>query len=223
MSEKNTPPVVINPQGAVSAAIIWLHGLGADGHDFEAIVPELGLPDQHGVRFIFPHAPMRPVTINGGVVMRAWYDVLGPDFKSREDEAGIRASAKDICELVEEQVRAGIPASRIVLAGFSQGGAMVLHTALRFPQRLAGVVALSTYLPLAATLEAEADPANKDVPIWMAHGVSDNIIPFSYGEDSRNLLQRLQYQVEWHAYPMAHGVCAEEIRDLALWLRELKI
>jgi phospholipase/carboxylesterase len=223
MSEKSPPSIIINPQSDASAAIIWLHGLGADGHDFEAIVPELGLPDQHGVRFIFPHAPMRPVTINGGFVMRAWYDVLGPDFKSREDEAGIRASAKDLSELVEEQIRAGIPASRIVLAGFSQGGAMVLHTALRFPQRLAGVVALSTYLPLAATLEAEAGPANKDVPIWMAHGVSDNVIPFSYGEDSRNLLQRLQYQVDWHTYPMAHGVCTEEIRDLALWLRELKI
>jgi len=197
-----------NPQ----AAVIWLHGLGADGHDFEPIVPELEL--EQPVRFVFPHAPIRPVTINQGMRMRAWYDILqlggGP-----EDEAGLRASQK----LTEELIRAqGLPANKVVLAGFSQGGAIVLQTALRHPERLAGVMALSTYLPLAATLESERSKANQDLPIFMAHGKFDDIIPIERAQQSRALLQKLQYKVEWHEYPMPHSVCAEEIADISTFL-----
>jgi phospholipase/carboxylesterase len=194
------------------AAVIWLHGLGADGHDFEPIVPELEL--EKPVRFVFPHAPMRPVTINQGMRMRAWYDILqlggGP-----EDERGLRASQK----LTEELIRAqGLPAKRIVLAGFSQGGAVVLLTALRYPERLAGVMALSTYLPLAATLAAERSDANRETPLFMAHGRHDDLIPMQRAHASRDHLQKLGYAVEWHDYPMPHSVCAPEIADISSFL-----
>ena len=194
------------------AAVIWLHGLGADGHDFEPIVPELELATP--VRFVFPHAPIRPVTINQGMRMRAWYDILqlggGP-----EDEAGLRASQK----LTEELIRAqGLPAERIVLAGFSQGGAIVLLTGLRYPERLAGVMALSTYLPLAGTLAAERSAPNRETPIFMAHGRYDDLIPMQRAQASRDYLQKLGYAVEWHDYPMPHSVCAPEIADLSSFL-----
>jgi phospholipase/carboxylesterase len=192
------------------AAVIWLHGLGADGHDFEPVVPELELPEP--VRFVFPHAPIRPVTINQGMRMRAWYDIFqfggGP-----EDEAGIRASQK----LVEQMIAAEKD-KKIVLAGFSQGGAIVLQTALRHPQRLAGVLALSTYLPLASTLAAEKNPVNQDLPIFMAHGQYDDLIPIRRAEASREALTRLGYKVEWRAYPMPHSVCAPEIADIGRFL-----
>ena len=206
--EINTGP---NPQ----AAIIWLHGLGADGHDFEPIVPELRLTKP--VRFVFPHAPVRPVTINQGMRMRAWYDVLqfggGP-----EDEVGVRASQKLLEELIKQQP---VPAERIVLAGFSQGGAIVLQTALRHRERFAGVLALSTYLPLDATLEAERNRANEDLPIFMAHGQYDDIIPLRRAEQSKQILERLGYKVEWHVYPMPHSVCPEEIEELSGFLRRV--
>ena len=194
------------------AAVIWLHGLGADGHDFEPIVPELEL--EKPVRFVFPHAPIRPVTINQGMRMRAWYDILqlggGP-----EDEAGLRASQ----QLTEELIRAqGLPANRIVLAGFSQGGAIVLLTGLRYPERLAGVMALSTYLPLAGTLPAERSEPNRETPIFMAHGRYDDLIPMQRAQASRDYLQKLGYAVEWHDYPMPHSVCAPEIADLSSFL-----
>jgi len=192
------------------AAVIWLHGLGADGHDFEPVVPELALPKP--VRFVFPHAPIRPVTINQGMRMRAWYDVLqlggGP-----EDETGIRASQKLLEQLIEAE-----KGKKIILAGFSQGGAIVLQTALRYPERLAGVVALSTYLPIASTVAAERSPANQDVPVFMAHGQFDDLIAISRAERSRDFLARLGYKVEWHAYPMPHSVCAPEIADIARFL-----
>jgi phospholipase/carboxylesterase len=192
------------------ASVIWLHGLGADGHDFEPIVPELELPKP--VRFVFPHAPVRPVTINQGMRMRAWYDIFqfggGP-----EDEAGIRASQK----LVENLIAAE-KGRNIVLAGFSQGGAIVLQTGLRHPQRVAGVLALSTYLPLAASLEQEASPANRNTPIFMAHGQFDDLIPIDRAERSREFLTQLGYNVEWHAYPMPHSVCAPEIADISRFL-----
>jgi len=195
------------------AAVIWLHGLGADGHDFEPIVPELTLPKP--VRFVFPHAPVRPVTINQGMRMRAWYDIFqfggGP-----EDEAGIRASQKLVEKLVEAE-----KGKKIVLAGFSQGGAIVLQTALRFPERIAGVLALSTYLPLAAALEKERSEANKDLPIFMAHGQLDDIIPIRRAEASRDALARLGYNVEWHAYSMPHAVCAPEIEDITRFLSKI--
>jgi phospholipase/carboxylesterase len=193
--------------------VIWLHGLGADGHDFEPIVPELRLPKP--VRFVFPHAPVRAVTINQGLRMRAWYDIFqfggGP-----EDEAGIRASQK----LVEKMIEAE-KGRKIVLAGFSQGGAIVLQTALRHPERLAGVLALSTYLPIASTVAAERAPANQDLPIFMAHGQFDDIVPIDRAERSRDFLARLGYSVEWHAYPMPHSVCAPEIADVSRFLARI--
>jgi phospholipase/carboxylesterase len=196
------------------AAVLWLHGLGADGHDFEPIVPELRLPARPAVRFVFPHAPVRAITINLGMRMRAWYDILqlGP---GPEDENGIRASQKLLEGLIRQQK---LPANRIVLAGFSQGGAIALQTGLRYPERLAGIVALSTYLPLAATLAAEASAANRDLPIFMSHGRLDDLIPLGRAEQSRDFLKNLSYPLEWRDYPMAHAVCAEEIGDIARWL-----
>jgi phospholipase/carboxylesterase len=202
-----------------TASVIWLHGLGADGHDFEPIVPELDLPDSLPVRFVFPHAPMQPVTINGGAVMRAWYDVYGLGGVRREDAAGVRASQAAVEELLAREKKRGIPASRLVLAGFSQGGAIALQTGLRHPERLAGIMALSTYLPLADSLAAEASAANRDVPIFMAHGLHDSLIPIERAQMSRKLLERAGYRVEWHEYPMEHSVCAEEIADISSWLR----
>jgi phospholipase/carboxylesterase len=197
-------------------AVIWLHGLGADGHDFEPIVPELRLG--FSARFVFPHAPVRPVTINGGMRMRAWYDVLGFDRRAREDETGIRASAAAVTELIDAQVARGVPAERVVLAGFSQGGAVALHTALREPRPLGGVVALSTYLPLAAALPAERSAANTRLPIFMAHGTADTVLPLALGETSRRTLEALGYAVEWHSYAMPHSVCLEEIAAIGAWL-----
>jgi phospholipase/carboxylesterase len=196
-----------------AATVIWLHGLGADGHDFEPIVPELSLPQP--VRFVFPHAPIRPVTINQGMRMRAWYDIF--QFGGgAEDDAGIRASQK----LLEEMIQAE-KGKKIVLAGFSQGGAIVLQTALRYPERLAGVMALSTYLPLSASVEGERRRENQAVPIFMAHGQFDDIIPIDRARRSKEFLQQLGYQVEWHEYPMPHSVCPEEIGDISDFLARI--
>ena len=202
------------------AAVIWLHGLGADGHDFEPIVPELRLPASKPVRFIFPHAPQRPVTINNGMRMRAWYDILqmggGP-----EDEKGIRESQGLVEGLIKNLVNDGIPTRKIVLAGFSQGGAIVLQAALRHPERLAGVMALSTYLPLASKLQAEKTGLNGDVPIFMAHGQYDDMIRIDRAKQSRDALTALGYPVEWHEYPMPHSVCPEEIADIGAFLQRV--
>ena len=198
-----------NPQ----AAVIWLHGLGADGHDFEPIVPELELPKP--VRFVFPHAPIRPVTLNQGMRMRAWYDIIQLGG-GREDEEGIRASQK----LVEDMI-ANEKTGKVFLAGFSQGGAVVLQTALRHPKRLAGVLALSTYLPIAAKLPGERHEANADLPIFMAHGLYDDIIPIGRAKTSRAVLEQLGYPVEWHEYAMPHAVCPDEIADIAAFLSTL--
>ena len=197
------------------AAILWLHGLGADGHDFEPVVPELRLAKP--VRFVFPHAPVRPVTINQGMRMRAWYDIFqfGP---GREDDRGIRESQKLIEKLIEEQP---VPPEKVVLAGFSQGGAIVLQTALRYPKKLAGVMALSTYLPLAATLAAERSAANIETPVFMAHGTYDDIIPLQRAVQSKDFLEKAGYRVEWHEYPMPHSVCGEEIGHIASFLTRL--
>ena len=201
-----------------TGTVIWLHGLGADGHDFAPIVPELGLPAGMSVRFIFPHAPLLPVTINNGYVMPAWYDVRSLDLRQTEDEAGIRASQQQVEALIQLEESRGIPASRIVLAGFSQGGAIALHTGLRHEAPLAGVLALSTYLPLPHTLDTEASPTNAHLPIFMAHGTVDSVIPVEQGIASRNRLQDHSYRVEWREYPMAHSVCPEEITDIGQWL-----
>ena len=210
--------IEIETAPAPGAAIIWMHGLGADGHDFEPIVPELDLPESPSIRFVFPHAPLRPVTINGGAVMRAWYDITGLGGTRREDEPGVRASQRDIEALIERERRRGIAAGRVVLAGFSQGGAMALQTGLRHPVRLAGLVVLSSFLPLADTLAAEGSPANRDVPIFMAHGTHDPMIPLARARGARDRLVELGYRVEWHEYPMPHSVSAEELADLSAWL-----
>jgi phospholipase/carboxylesterase len=199
--------------------VIWLHGLGADGHDFEPIVPELGL--RIPVRFVFPHAPVRPVTINGGIAMRAWYDILGFDRQAAEDAEGIRASAAAVTKLIDRELARGMASDRIVLAGFSQGGAIALQTGLREPRPLAGVLALSTYLPLAATFATERSAANAGLPIFMAHGTADTVLPLSLAESSRRTLEVLGYEVEWHAYPMPHSVCLEEVSAIGAWLAAL--
>jgi len=210
--------IEIETAASPTCSIIWMHGLGADGHDFVDIVPELGLPARPGIRFVFPHAPMRPVTINAGYVMRAWYDIRDDGGTRREDPAGVRASQKSIEALLEREKARGVPARSIVLAGFSQGGAMALHTALRYGERLAGIMALSCSLPLADTLGAEASPANRDVPIFMAHGTHDPMIPMARAMRAREVLSGLGYRLEWHEYAMQHSVCLEEVRDISAWL-----
>ena len=199
-----------------SASIIWLHGLGADGNDFAPIVPALKLPAA-AIRFVFPHAPVQPVTINGGMRMRAWYDITDGAIR-REDESGVRASQALIEALIAREKERGTAASRLVLAGFSQGGAIALQTGLRHSERLAGIMALSTYLPIADKFAAEANTANRDVPIFMAHGSDDPVIPLARAEQSRGLLQSLGYNVEWREYPMPHSVCPEEVSDISAWL-----
>jgi len=200
-------------------AVIWLHGLGADGHDFEPIVPALGLGIP--VRFVFPHAPMRRVTINGGMPMRAWYDVYGWGRNVPEDSTGIRASAAAITRLIDREIERSIPSERIVVAGFSQGGAIALHTALREPRRLAGVLALSTYLPLAGLLAAERTQANAAVPIFMAHGTDDAVLPLALAETSRRALEAQGYAIDWRVYPMAHTVSMDEVAAISAWLAGL--
>ena len=218
MADQLLDAIEIETAPAPTAAVIWMHGLGADGHDFEPIVPELRLGPRPSIRFVFPHAPLRPVTINQGHVMRAWYDIRALAGVRREDEAGVRQSARQIESLITRERQRGIPAERLVLAGFSQGGAMALHTGLRHAERLAGVMALSCYLPLASTLEAEAAPANRAVPIFWAHGVHDPMIPLALAEQSREQLAALGYPIEWHQYAMPHSVSAEEIAEIARWL-----
>jgi phospholipase/carboxylesterase len=201
--------------------VLWLHGLGADGHDFEPIVPELRLPDEAGVRFVFPHAPSIPMSLNQGFVMPAWYDIRDTDLRHRHDEAGIRASAERIEALIVHEIEQGVPAERIFLAGFSQGGAIALHVGLRHRERLAGILALSTYLVCADSLPAERSAANADVPIFQAHGTFDPMVNLARGQDARDRLLGLGYAVEWHTYPMPHAVCPDEIRDIGAWFRNL--
>jgi phospholipase/carboxylesterase len=201
-----------------TAAVIVLHGLGADGNDFVPIAQELDLRAVGPVRFVFPHAPVMPVTINNGYRMRAWYDILGTELVKREDEAGLRSSMAAVRALLAREKQRGIAPERTVLAGFSQGCAMALLTGLRHEERLAGIVGLSGYLPLAATTAAERSPANAKTPLFLAHGSHDNVVPLARGQQSREFLEQLGYPVEWHTYPMAHSVCMEEIQDLNAWL-----
>ncbi|MBU0587639.1 MAG: dienelactone hydrolase family protein [Gammaproteobacteria bacterium] len=204
-----------------TAAVIWLHGLGADGNDFAAIVPELDLSGCPPIRFVFPHAPSIPVTINGGYVMPAWYDIRGANLVQGEDDAGIRQSAQAVEALIAHEVARGIPASRIVLAGFSQGCAMVLHTGLRHPAKLAGIMALSGYLPLARTLASERHAANQHTPIFMAHGIADPVVALARAEESRQALSQLGYALQWHTYPMPHSVHPQEIADMGVFLQSV--
>lgn len=204
----------------INASVIWLHGLGADGSDFAGILPELArsLPGNTGIRFIFPHAPMQPVTINQGYVMRAWYDITDSGFVRQEDEAGIRASARQIDALIQSEMDKGIDSSRIFLAGFSQGGAIALHTGLRQAEQLGGIIALSTYLPLANTLNDEQHHANLTTPILMAHGEADDIVPLPMAEISRKQLSEKGYHIDWHTFPIAHSVNLDEINIIGQWL-----
>lgn len=203
------------------ASIIWLHGLGADGYDFVPIVKELEALNAPAARFVFPHAPKIPVTINNGYVMRAWYDIVGTDLVRREDASGIRASAAIVERLIEREIERGMARHRIVLAGFSQGGAIALHIGLRQPQPLAGIVALSTYLPLADHFEPERSAAAQSTPIFVAHGTADPIVPHARGLASRDRLVGFGYDVTWHEYPMPHSVCGEEVEDIAAFLQRV--
>mgnify|MGYP001825496668 FL=1 len=212
--------VEINPAGPATACIIWLHGLGADGHDFAALIPQLDIVDTLGVRVVLPHAPQRAVTINGGMHMPAWYDIQSTDFGCEQDSAGIETSAGQLRALIQREVDSGMPAGRIILAGFSQGGAIVLHTGLRYPQPLAGILALSTYLPLADSLAGEASAANRSVPIMMAHGMQDPVVPVMLALQSRDRLAELGYTVDWHSYAMQHAVCPQEVGDIRAWLSQ---
>lgn len=213
--------IVIPPSANIQpkASVIWLHGLGADGHDFASIVPQLHLPDKLAVRFIFPHAPIRPVTLNAGMEMRAWFDLYGLGATHKHDEAGIALANEQLLVLIDEERAQDIPANKIVIAGFSQGGALALYTGILYPEKLAGIMALSTYLPIPEHLEDYHLPAlNVNTPIYMAHGNMDTVIAMELGEMSRDRLVKLGFSVEWHSYHMMHSVCAEEIHDIAYWL-----
>ena len=215
------PRIELESAPQPTAAVIWLHGLGADGHDFASLVPELDLAGCPPIRFVFPHAPSMPVTVNGGYVMPAWYDILGPNLVSQQDAAGIQASERAIVALLAHEVARGIPAERIVLAGFSQGCAMALHTGLRLPQRLAGIMALSGYLPLADRITAERHPANAQTPVFMAHGTQDPVVAIARGEASRDALAALGQPVAWHSYPMPHSLHPQEIFDISAFLAQV--
>ena len=204
-----------------TVAIIWMHGLGADGNDFVPLVRELDLAGLPGIRFVFPHANQIPVTINGGYVMRAWYDLLGTDLVRREDEGGLRTSQAQVEALIAREKARGIPASRIILAGFSQGCAMAIQTGVRHPAPLAGLMCLSGYVPLSAKVPTERTKESLATPIFMVHGRGDGVIPIARAEQSRDLLKSMGYQVEWHEYMMQHSLCAEEIDDIAAWLKKV--
>ncbi len=215
------PHLLLETGAAPDCAVIWLHGLGADGHDFEPIVPQLGLPPELSVRFIFPHAPARPVTINGGYIMPAWYDIRRSDLGIEHDLEGIAESTRSIGLLIEQQEMQGIDSQRIVLAGFSQGAAMALHVGLLWPRTLAGIIGLSGYLLLPETLDKRITPAARRTPVFLAHGINDPVVPFELGELALARLKRLGLQVAWHAYPMGHEVCTDEIRAIGRWLQEI--
>ncbi len=212
--------IIIEPEETATTSVIWLHGLGADGNDFVPIVPELNLAPPPHIRFIFPHAPVRPITINGNMPMRAWYDIYSLSRMDQEDNAGIANSAQAVTELIEHEKAAGIDTQQIFLAGFSQGGAMALYTGLNYDQPLAGILALSCYLPNATSVSQTRHKANENTPIFMAHGEQDEILPIALGQMSYQFLKALDHNVQWHTYPMAHQVCAEEIDNLGQWLRK---
>jgi phospholipase/carboxylesterase len=209
--------------GSTQAAVIWLHGLGDSGHGFAPIVPELRLPAGHGIRFLFPHAPQQPVTINNGMVMRSWYDIKSLDLNavdgSRADEAGVRQSAAAVQQLMDKVIASGVPSERIVLAGFSQGGVIALHLLPRLPYKIAGVMALSTYMSAPQTLKAEMNSVNKATPVIVAHGLLDDVVPLDAGKAAFNSLKYAGYQVKWFEYRMAHSVCAQEVDDLSRFIQ----
>ena len=224
MTDKLLEAIELETAPNPTRSVIWMHGLGADGNDFVPIVQELDLKGAPGIRFIFPHAPMQPVSINNGFVMRAWYDVKFGDLEGRSkqaDEKGVRASQAAIGQLIARENGRGVSSENIVLAGFSQGGAIALQSGLRYADKLAGIMALSTYLPLHESLTQEAAADNKKTPVFMAHGTQDVVVPYAMGKMSRDMLVKAGYEVEWHDYPMQHSVCIEEVRDIAAWLKKV--
>jgi len=218
MSEPLLPAIEVETAPNPDASVIWLHGLGADGNDFVPIVPELGLPATLRVRFVFPHAPVRDVTINNGMRMRAWYDISAADFTNRADLAGVRQSASAMEAWIARERERGIASERIVLAGFSQGGAIALYAGVRHGEPLAGIMALSTYLIAPEALADDASAANRKVSIFMAHGTADPVVRFAWGESSKRLLEAQGYAIEWHNYRMEHSVCLEEVHAIGAWL-----
>lgn len=217
--EKSLDCIEINPKKPAQKSIIWLHGLGADGSDFVPIIPELKLPEILGIRFIFPHAPIRPITINNGYEMRAWYDISSLAFDGQIDESGILYATHLIEQLITKEIDRGIATKDILLAGFSQGAVIALTTGLRFTQSLAGIIALSGYLPLADKLIAQASPVNRHIPIFLAHGSEDAVVPYALGKNAYVTLKQYHYPVSWHSYPMPHSVCAAEMTDLSQWIQ----
>ena len=217
-TETNYDAVILEPGQTHLTSVIWLHGLGADGHDFESIVPELGLSDTLGIRFIFPHAPKRPVTINGGMVMRSWYDIKDPDLSKQRDKEDFDDSANILKYWIDGEIEKGIAAERVIVAGFSQGGAITLHCGLTYPQQLAGLLVLSSYLPFAAVMDEDSASANRQTPIMMMHGEFDPVIPVEFARQSCATLKAHDYPVEWHDYPMQHGLCLEQISHISQWL-----
>lgn len=210
--------IVVAPRAEHQYSVIWMHGLGADGHDFEGIVPQLKIPQKAAIRFIFPNAPVIPVTVNGGMAMRAWYDITDMALERKVDSNGIYQSSAEIVKLIDQEIAKGIAPENIVLAGFSQGGVIALHTGLRYPKRLAGILALSTYLPTVPQLATEGAPANQAIPIFMAHGTLDNIVPIQIAKQAYNDLAQLHYPIQWWDYPMSHSVCLEEIEHISHFL-----
>lgn len=202
-------------------SVIWMHGLGADGHDFEGIVPELGLPDDHGIKFIFPNAPVQAVTINGGMKMRSWYDILEMSMEHKVDCEGINQSSVSVAQLIQKEMTAGIASENILLAGFSQGGVIALHTGFRFPHKLAGILALSTYLPTIDQVKSEATKENQSIPVFMAHGTMDPVVAIQNAKLAFNQLKEMQYPIRWHEYPMEHSVCQEEILAISQFIKDI--
>ena len=219
MSDNNLEYVEVNPSQPHSAVVIWLHGLGDSGNGFAPIVPELKIPDALPIRFVFPHAPVRPITVNNNMEMRAWYDIASLDFNHRADRVGVEESAKQVEALIDAEIANGTPAERIVLAGFSQGGVIALHLGTRINKKLAGMMALSTYMCEPETLTSEASDANKSTPILMAHGQQDNVVPVFMGNAAYKVLEENGYPVTWQDYPMQHSVCLEEINHISAWLQ----
>lgn len=219
MNEQDLPYVEVNPSNTAKATVIWLHGLGDSGNGFAPIVPELNIPEALAIRFIFPHAPVRPITINNGMSMRAWYDIKSMDFKSRADSVGVKESAALVQALIEKEITNGIPANKIVLAGFSQGGVIALHLGTRYSQTLGGIMSLSSYMCEPEKLAEEAHAANKQTSIFVAHGQQDDVIPMSIGNTAFDTLKSNGYSATWNQYMMQHNVCVEELNDISAWLQ----
>ncbi|MFT2089515.1 alpha/beta hydrolase [Paraglaciecola sp. 2405UD69-4] len=220
MSQELLPYVEVNPTQTPKAVVIWLHGLGDSGNGFAPIVPELKLPEDLAIRFVFPHAPIRPITINGGMEMRAWYDIASMDFNNRADSKGVKESAAQVEALIEAEISKGIPANKIILAGFSQGGVIALHLGTRYEKTLAGIMSLSSYMSEPEKLSAEASNANKKTPVLVAHGTQDEVVPIMMGNSAFKVLESNGYTATWNEYAMPHSVCKQEIDDISVWLQQ---